>query len=128
MKVKFQPTLCDGKAYEGHIILRMPTYAERLSFFDEDMIDETSGEPGKEPETDAEKALANKRASMRGRKLMQAIAARLDGFVVEVAIKRLADGFEFKTFDQLNYDSDMIGVLTECGQRLIGKHSVGVPQ
>lgn len=128
MKVKFSPALCDGKAFEGHVILRMPTYAERLSFYNDDLIDETMGEPGKEPETDEEKAIAAKRLAHRGRKLMQSLAARLGDFVAEVSIKRLSDGFEFKTFEQLNYDSDMVGVLTECSQRLIGKYEVGVPQ
>jgi hypothetical protein len=128
MKVKFTPELCSGKDYSGHVILKMPSYAERLSFYSDDLIDETMGEPGKEPISDAEKALAQKRMTARGRKLMQSIGEKLGGYIAEVAIKREKDGFEFKTFDQLNYDSDMVAVLTECAQRVIGKYEVGSPQ
>jgi len=128
MKVKFTPELCSGGEYSGHVILRMPSYSERLSFFDDDIIDETIGEPGKEPETDAEKALVRKRTANRGRKLMQNIGARLGDFIAEVNIVRKKDGFVFQTFDQLNYDSDMVAVMTECANRLIGKNEVGTPQ
>jgi hypothetical protein len=128
MKVKFTPELCSGKDYSGHVILRMPTYAERLSFYSDDIVDETMGEPGAEPETDEAKALARKRLAHRGRKLMQSVGERLGEFIAEVAIKRVSDGYEFKAFDQMNYDSEMVGVLTECSQRLIGKHEVGHPQ
>jgi hypothetical protein len=128
MKVKFTPELCSGKDYSGHVILKMPSYAERLSFYSDDLIDETMGEPGKEPISDAEKALAQKRMTARGRKLMQSIGEKLGDYIAEVAIKREKDGFEFKTFDQLNYDSDMVAVLTECAQRVIGKYEVGSPQ
>jgi hypothetical protein len=127
MKVKFTPELCSGKDYSGHVILKMPSYAERLSFYSDDLIDETMGEPGKEPISDAEKALAQKRMTARGRKLMQSIGEKLGDYIAEVAIKREKDGFEFKTFDQLNYDSDMVAVLTECAQRVIGKYEVGSP-
>lgn len=128
MKVKFTPTLCEGGEYSGHIILKMPTYSERLSFYANDTTDETTGEPGKEPETDAEKALAKKRASKKGMAMMQEVGNRLGDFIAEVNIVRKKDAFTFNAFDQLNYDSEMIGVLTECAQRVIGKYEVGSPQ
>jgi hypothetical protein len=106
----------------------MPSYAERLSFFDDDMFDETLGEPGKEPETEAEKALAKKRLANRGRKMMQNLGSRLGEFIAEVNIVRAKDSFVFQSFDQLNFDSDMVAVVTECANRLIGKHEVGNPQ
>lgn len=128
MKVKFTPTLCAGSEYSGHVILKMPTYSERLSFYSNETIDETSGEPGKEPETDAEKSLAKKRTSKKGMAMMQEIGNRLDQFIVEVNIVRKKDNFILNTFEHLNYDSEMIGVLTECAQRIIGKYEVGSPQ
>ena len=128
MKVKFTPELCSGADYSGHVILRMPTYSERLSFYSDDIIDETMGEPGVEPETAEAKAFAKKRMAHRGRRLMQSVGERLGAFIAEVSIKRASDGFEFKDFEQLNYDSEMVGVLTECSQRLIGKYEVGRPQ
>lgn len=128
MKVKFTPELCNGGEYSGHIILRMPSYSERLSFYSDDLVDETLGEPGKEPETDEEKALAAKRMSKRGRAMMQAIGARLGEFIAEVNIVRKKDKFVLNTFEHLNYDSEMIGVLTECAQRVVGKYEVGHPQ
>jgi hypothetical protein len=128
MKVKFTPELCSGGLYSGHVILRMPTYAERLSFFDDDFIDETMGEPGKEPESPEEKAIARKRIAHRGKKMMQAVGERMGDFVIEVNIKREKDGFVFEKFEQLNYDSDMVAVITECANRLIGKYEVGSPQ
>lgn len=128
MKVKFTPELCSGGEYSGHIILRMPTYAERLSMYSEEIIDETEGEPGKEPETPEEKRQARRRAATRGKAMMQAVGEKLGSYILEVNIVRAKDGFVFSTFDHLNYDSDMIPVLTECTQRLIGKYEVGTPQ
>lgn len=128
MKVKFTPELCSGSEYSGHVILRMPTYAERLAMYSEEIMDETAGEPGKEPETDAEKKAAARRMANRGRAMMQAIGAKLGDYIAEVNIVRKKDNFVMNTFDHLNYDSDMIPVLTECTQRLIGKYEVGSPQ
>lgn len=128
MKVKFSPELCKGGEYSGHVVLKMPSYADRLSFYNDDMIDETVGEPGKEPTTEKEKLAAKKRMNKKGRALMETIGRRLDDFISEVHIKREKDGFLFDSFEKLNYDSDMIGVLTECSQRLIGKYEVGAPQ
>lgn len=128
MKVKFTPELCSGQEYSGHVILRMPTYAERLAMYSEEIMDETESEPGKEPETEAEKKAATRRIANRGRAMMQAVGAKLGDYIAEVNIVRKKDNFVMNTFDHLNYDSDMIPVLTECTQRLIGKYEVGSPQ
>lgn len=128
MKVKFTPELCKGEQYSGHVVLKMPSYADRISFYNDDIIDETTGEPGAEPQTDAEKHAAKRRQSKKGKAIMESVGRRLGDFVSEVNIVRKKDGFTFNSFDQLNYDSDMIAVLTECSQRLIGKYEVGVPQ
>jgi hypothetical protein len=57
---------------------------------------------------------------------MRKIARQVPNFIAEVAIKRLDDGFEFKSFDDLNVDSDMVPVITEIATRLVGKHRAGV--
>lgn len=128
MKVKFVPELCSGGEYTGHVILRMPTYAERLGMYSDELMDETTGEPGVEPLTEEQKALATKRLANRGKAMMISVGRKLGDYVSEVNLVRKKDGFVLNTFDHLNYDSDMIPVLTECTQRVIGKYEVGVPQ
>jgi hypothetical protein len=126
MKQKFKPeSLPSG--YTGHVVIRMPTYGERLSFFSEDLIDETDGTPGEEPQTDAEKASQKRRMAKRSSLLMQTVASRMADFIVEVDIVREKDNFKFQTFEHLNYDSDMVPVLTEIAGRIIGKYEVGSP-
>lgn len=128
MKVKFTPELCNGEDYSGHVILRMPSYSERLSMYSGDVIDDSTGEAGKEAVTEEEKEAARKRTAKRGMIIMQLVGEKLGSFIAEVNIVRKKDNFNLNTFDHLNYDSDMIGVLTECAQRVIGKYEVGVPQ
>lgn len=128
MKVKFTPEICKSGEYEGHVILKMPSYSDRLSFYNEEYLDETTGEPGKEAETEAEKSLAKKRMIQKSKAVMQAVGNRLGEFIAEVNIVRKKDGFVMSTFEHLNYDSDMISVMTECAQRVLGKYEVGSPQ
>ncbi len=117
MKVTFEPSVCKpqkvdetGKEiaaeYAGTVTIRMPTYDERLGFYEGvDMGDSTE---------------------KTGIAFMRAIARQVPRFIEEVAIKRLDDGFEFKSFDDLNIDSDMVPVITEIATKLVGKHRAGV--
>jgi hypothetical protein len=58
---------------------------------------------------------------------MRKMAPFLPGFVTEIAIKRLDDGFIFTKFEELDADSDMHSVLMEVSTRLLGKFRAGNP-
>lgn len=108
------------EGFKGHVILRMPTYAERLGLYDSgEMLEETPAEDSKEK--------SEARTMKRSKALMRHVAERLGEFVVEVDILREKDGFRFQSFDQMNYDTDMIAVLTEIAGKVIGRNEVGSP-
>lgn len=121
MLLKFIPeSMPEG--YEGHIMLRMPTYAQRLDIYSSgDFVEEVAKDSAPDkPESEA-------RMARKSRKLMQHVAEILGKFVAEVHIVRKKDGFTFLSFEQLNYDSDMIPVLTEAAAKILGKYEVGSP-
>jgi hypothetical protein len=127
MKVKFVPSTMPA-GYTGHIILRLPTYAERLELLSDDLMDETGlVKPGEEPQTEEEIKAKAKQDTRRARILMQSVAKKLPDFVSEVKIVREKDGHKFEDFDALQYESEMMPVLTEICTRVIGKNEVGSP-
>lgn len=118
MEVTFEPEALkpkDGQppAYKGTVTLRMLSYDERLDLYE--AYGAETGEAGDDTGEDKKK----------GMRFMRWVAKRAKDRVAHLSITRLEDGFEFKTFDELNYDSDMASVITEISTRLIGKFQVG---
>lgn len=120
MDIRFVPSICkppensDNPAkYEGFVLLRAPSYEERLELY------ERYG-------GDAEDAgLTPKEQASENRKRLKLIASVLPDYVKEISIKRLDDGFVFSKFDELRFDSEMVSVITELCHRLVGKNRVG---
>ena len=108
MKITYTPECCSGDdaAYEGSVTLRAPTYDERMSIYDDVGVD---------LEGVKTKPIA----------YIRAVAKKVPEFLVECSIKRKSDGFEFKTFEQMQYDSDLAGAITEMATKLVGKFQVG---
>jgi hypothetical protein len=117
---KYIPRCCKGEnaEYEGHVMINMPDYNERMDLIDECSVeDELSADM-----TDEQK---KKFAKKNGTRLLRNIVARLSDFVTEVHIVRKEDE---KLFDDLKgdmqYDSEMNNVMTELGTLLLGKYKV----
>lgn len=118
MEVTFEPEALrprDGQApaYKGTVTLRMLSYDERLGLYE--AYAEETGE-------DVESGGEDKGKGMR---FMRFVAKKAKDRISHLSVTRLEDGFEFKTYDELAYDSDMVGVITEISTRLIGKFQVG---
>lgn len=123
--VTFTPEICKPKgdepaAYEGSVTVRMPDYLERLDL-------QSAGTPDDEDEGDDEAPKKPKRKSTIVK--LRAVAEHCEAFVVAVAIKRLDDGYEFKSFKELLQDSEAGAVAMEiCTKLVAGKYQVGKPQ
>lgn len=108
-----KPTITDGGngevpgEYTGTVTIRMPTYDEKMAFY------EAAGE--QIGDGDAKKAAVP---------LLRTVARNVAKHIVAVNITRVSDGHKF-TFDELDYDSDMHGVITEIATKLIGRFQVG---
>jgi hypothetical protein len=106
------PAICSPKgevpaAYAGNVVIRMPNYDERMGLY-EDL--------GIEDATD-----------LKSVTLVRHLAKRLPEFLISVDLKRLDDGEEFKSWEALQYDSDMAGVISECCLAMISKVRAGKP-
>jgi len=126
MEKTFTPEICQDKPevpaqgdrpaqpaeparYTGTVTVRMPTYDERLS------ISEETGIGG-----DAESQLTNVQ-------VMRVMAKHARARTVKVDVTRKADGFKFESWEQLEYDSDMVSLINEIGAQIVGRYSVGNP-
>lgn len=99
--------------YRGTVTLRMPSFDERLSFYDD---------AGVAMDADGLAVDENKR---RNKSLIRHVSRKIDKFFVRSAIVRTSDGFELDTLDKLQHDTDMMYVLMEIALKLVGKFNVG---
>lgn len=108
MKITYTPECCSGDdaAYAGTVTLRAPTYDERMAIYDEVGVDMDGVKT---------KPIA----------YIRAVAKQVPQFLVEFSIRRKSDDYEFKSFDELQYDSEMAGAITEMATKLVGKFQVG---
>ena len=133
--VTFEPTICkptkDPKTgeekpaeFSGTVTMRMPTYSERLGFSkgSRDVENENVDDGELTPAQLAEKKRALYERNIDFRCFL---AKAAPNFVTEIALKRLEDGFEFRTWEDLEYDDSMMPVITEITDRLVGKNRAG---
>lgn len=116
MENTYTPAICgipaEAPLYRGKITMRMASFEERISFYDDAGVSlDNEGTP-------AEK-------SIRNRKLMRHLARKAKDHFVSSTIERVADGYQFDTYEKLNFDSDMVAVLSEMILKLIHKFEVG---
>lgn len=135
MKLTFVPEVCKPQTneetgetvqpeYEGTVTLNMPTYDERLAFLEE--IEATAID-FKEPVTEEEKAEKAAHDNRKRVARLRQAAKKAKAHFVSADIKRKSDGFVFDSWEKLDYDSDMISVIRECGNKIIGKFKVNDP-
>lgn len=102
--------------YTGHVKMRVPNYDERMEIIESCNIQIAEGED--------EKAVVA-RVKRGGMSFIRAVAKVLPNYVTDVFIERLDDKYLFKSFEDLSYDSEMSGVITELAGKLVGKYQVG---
>lgn len=116
--VTFEPSICKPKTvgeavvppeYSGTVTVRLPCADERLGLYEGVPTADQSDEKSKEA---------------AGRALMRNAVRASKDFITAVDITRADDGYKL-TAEDLNYDSDMLGVVTEIATKLVGKHRAG---
>lgn len=116
--ITFTPAICkpagdEPAAYEGSVTIRRPDYIERMALKE---IDSDSGGDEDEP----------KKADKW--QLLKSMAKKAPAFIVELKLKRLDDGYEFKTFDELLEDGEAGSVAIEICSQLVKKYQAGKGQ
>ncbi len=136
MKITFEPSICkpnaDGTAaeYSGTVTINLLSYDERLEIYEKYALEnadapEEQEKPSAPSSGELIRALKPTSSGGSGVKFMRYAARQAKNHVTEISIKRLADGYEFTHWDQLNYDSDMGKVISEITGKLVGKFSMG---
>lgn len=118
MTIKFVPQACKeheiskGKAkikipatFEGHLVMKCPDIDERYGILEDLGLEANASGEVKATET-------NLFASIR--KMIKAAKP----FFQEVHIKKIADGKEFKSFDDLSFDPDCDEIILEAARAL----------
>jgi len=114
MVIDFVPSVCkdtkDGKkkvpaTFSGKIRLRAPTFDEKYQYIEESGLD-----------LDEEGNMESKGGQLK-------TIRRLVGFskkhYEEITLKRISDGVEFKSFEQMEVDSSCDAILIDVGSQLI---------
>lgn len=98
--------------FSGEIILRMPNFDERFALFEEVGMDPNQSKDELSP--------------LKHVGTIRKLVAKSKEFYQEgsVKIKRLADGLELKSFDDLSYEPDCALILIEAASALISGASV----
>lgn len=114
MEFKFVPSLVSSGEFSGHIMLRMPSYEEKMELLNSMELEADS--EGKPDQTALKKNL------YRG---MARVGIKSKEFISKIELLRQKDKTKFETWEQLNYDSDGHTIINEIAGRLISKMSVG---
>lgn len=120
MLLKFVPQVCKETfnkkgetvppAYSGTVTLRLPTNSERTA-----LGGDVSLEFDADGKVDPKKAAAYLRAVMKD----------APTFVQEVDLVRLSDGYAFKAYASVHYETGLAGLEMEIANRLVGDFKVG---
>jgi len=108
----YRPTPCEGDdaKFDGEVVLRLPTYDERMDllmdnpdFFDD--VEDSKEDSGKKVVvSNLKKSLAVSRWSYK--------------FYKKVDIKRKSDGFHFKSLEDLQSSTDCTAIIADVANRL----------
>ncbi len=113
--VKYVPAACrgDGRKFDGFITLNPVSFEQKYDYLDELKL--KIGEDGKIDMGDTSDKLRHMKNLVRIAKT----------HFVSVDIKKLSDGEEFKTYEDLSYDSDCHDMLLEVAGTLLNGFKVG---
>lgn len=117
MQTKFVPSLITSNPndFEGHVMIKHPTFDDRMSFF-EDLGIDMDAMLDSEKKDDLQDSLKK-----NGIKFIRIMSRKLKDFITEVKITRKEDGFLFDSYDSLQSDSGMHGVIMELSFKLMGE-------
>lgn len=109
---KYVPQACKGDEakYSGHVMVRMPTLDERYEFFE--TVEFKKGQQG-----EVIQGIENVPA-------MRKMCKLAEPFFKEVAVKRVSDGFEFKSYEDLSYDKDASLMIQEIAGQIMNGFNV----
>lgn len=111
---KITPKICESGKYTGYVVLRHPSFDDRISFYEDMDIDIEQMMSG---DGEAISSVIKK----NGFKFMRVMARRLKEFVTEVSITRVIDNYVFNSLDALESDSQMHTVIMELSFKLMGE-------
>lgn len=106
MDVKYIPSVCQSEnpTFQGHVMMRVPSFEERYQFIEDSGID-VSDEGGLERKGSNFSIIRN----------MVKHSAK---FYQAVELKRVSDGMEFKSFEDLSLDPDCDAILIEVAREV----------
>ncbi len=108
----YRPKPCEGKKalFEGEVVLRLPSYDERMDllidnpdFFDDD---------------EKPKSKKDKKVNLETLKKSRAVCEWSYKFYKKVDIKRKSDGYHFKSLSDLQISSDCTSIIADVANRL----------
>lgn len=123
--IKFIPKVVTGYTVEGatvaptfsgHIELRVPNYFERQQL---KALMVNAVVQGGESDIESIKGATSKKVDVLAMiKSMVAMVEASMPFYVSVEMKKLSNGAEYKSFDDLSFDPEAEGILQEAAQEL----------
>ena len=114
MDVVFIPSQCKGKdaTFKGSVTLRMPSFDERYQYLEEINLKVNS---------DGEADLG----SMNQIGMIRKMVRFSKDHYSKVELKRVEDGKEFKSFDEMAFDPSCDAILSEVAGQLINGLKMG---
>lgn len=113
MQVKYIPEVCkgEGATFEGSLEIKVPSFDQKYQYIEDAGFE--LGEDG---------AVAG---GMKNMKAIRAMVRFSKDHYVNVDLKRKSDGKEFKSFDDMQYDSDCDSILIEVAGKLMHGFKLG---
>jgi hypothetical protein len=115
---EFIPTACkgDNKKFTGKLVLRHLTLEEKLDFADDTFLS---------ADLEALNSKDMKEKGSAGLKLLKQTLKILKDHVEEVAITRVSDGVQFKSYDDLSSSEDTHAILIEAANGYMKRVQLG---
>lgn len=113
--VKYVPEICKGEnpKFSGEVELRLPTFDEKYEYAEKSNIQ--FNDKG-EVET------TNKLAQVA---LIRQFVKVSQAHYISVSLKKIATGEEFKSFEDMSYESDLHETLIEIATQIVNGFKLG---
>lgn len=116
--VKIVPSLCkqEGSAWEGHVIMRLPSFDEKMEYIQE---------LGEDIDADGEVGSVKKESPVAKIKQIRKMVAVSAKHYQEVHLKDKTTGLLVQSFDEMQYLEELHSVLIELSGKLVEGFKVG---
>lgn len=113
--INYVPSVCKGDSpeWEGVITLRAPTFDEKYEYL-EKLADLDVTPDGV--------VMSNALERVKSIRKLVAMSAK---HYLSIGLKRKSDGFEVKTFEDMQYEDELHGVMAEVGSLLVSGFKAG---